>query len=183
MDRKRTTKLLGELLVIDRLSGMGKYWAREVSVDYGTVDVKRVDFVQFEPVGVTSVGLIEKGIFTCYEIKSCREDVFSGNGLNFIGEKNYIVTTMECYKSIQDDIRSGKLDAHINKCCPSSSHYYGIMVAVPRYVEITDEYENPTPFNTVNGWELKVIMPCRQGPRQRSLTEMLFYMLRSGQRK
>lgn len=51
MDRKRTTKLLGELLVIDRLSGMGKYWAREVCVDYGTKDVKRVDFVQFEPAG------------------------------------------------------------------------------------------------------------------------------------
>lgn len=44
-----------------------------------------------------------------------KEDVFSGNGLNFLGEKNYIVTTMECYKSIQEDIRSGKLNAHIEE--------------------------------------------------------------------
>ena len=180
VDRKTTTKLLGNLLVADRLSGRGKYWAREVSIDYGTSNVKRVDFMQFEPKGVIDQSDIEKGIFICYEIKSCREDVYSGNGLNFIGEKNYIVTTMECYKSIQDDIRSGKLDAHINECCPNSSHYYGIMVAVPRYVEITDEYENQTPLDRVDGWQLKVIIPCRQGPRQRSLTEMLFYMMRSG---
>lgn len=94
MNRKEITKFLSDLLVRDRFSGMGKYYAREVSIDYGTKDVKRVDFVQFEPAGVTSISSIEKGIFTCYEVKSCKEDVFSGNGLNFFGEKNYIVTTM-----------------------------------------------------------------------------------------
>ena len=83
---------------------MGKNWAKEVSIDYGTKDVKRIDFMQFEPAGVTSISAIEKGIFICYEIKSCRDDVFSGNGLNFIGEKNYIVTTMACWKSIQEDM-------------------------------------------------------------------------------
>nr|DAG53187.1 MAG TPA: hypothetical protein [Caudoviricetes sp.] len=168
MDRKDTTKFLGDLLVSDRFGGMGKYYAREVSIDYGTKDVKRVDFMQFEPAGVTSISSIEKGTFTCYEVKSCKEDVFSGNGLNFLGEKNYIVTTMECYKSIQEDIRSGKLDAHIEDCCPNSSHYYGIMVAIPQYAEPGGR------------WKLSVILPCRQGPRRRSLTEMLFYMLRSG---
>lgn len=116
MNRKDTTKFLGDLLVSDRFGGMGKYYAREVSIDYGTRDVKRVDFMQFEPAGVTSISSIEKGIFTCYEVKSCKEDVFSGNGLNFLGEKNYIVTTMECYKSIQEDIRSGKLDDYT--CLP-----------------------------------------------------------------
>ena len=95
MNRKDTTKFLGDLLVSDRFGGMDKYYAREVSVDYGTREVKRVDFMQFEPAGVTSISSIEKGIFTCYEVKSCKEDVFSGNGLNFLGEKNYIVTTME----------------------------------------------------------------------------------------
>ena len=45
VDRKKTTEFLGNLLVADRLGGMGKYWAREVSIDYGTKDVKRVDFV------------------------------------------------------------------------------------------------------------------------------------------
>ena len=180
MNRKEITKFLSDLLVRDRFSGMGKYYAREVSIDYGTKDVKRVDFMQFEPAGVTSISSIEKGIFTCYEVKSCKEDVFSGNGLNFLGEKNYIVTTMECYKSIQEDIRSGKLDAHIKECCPNSSHYYGIMVAIPQYTEEVDEYESPTPLDRENEWKLITILPCRQGPRKRSITEMLFYMLRSG---
>lgn len=180
MNRKEITKFLSDLLVRNRFSGMGKYYAREVSIDYGTKDVKRVDFVQFEPAGVTSISSIEKGIFTCYEVKSCKEDVFSGNGLNFLGEKNYIVTTMECYKSIQEDIRSGKLNAHIEECCPNSSHYYGIMVAIPQYAEEVDEYESPTPLEQENEWKLITILPCRQGQRKRSITEMLFYMLRSG---
>nr|WP_297935336.1 hypothetical protein [uncultured Lachnoclostridium sp.] len=180
MNRKETTKFLGDLLVSDRFGGMGKYYAREVSIDYGTRDAKRVDFMQFEPAGVTSIGSIEKGIFTCYEIKSCKEDVFSGNGLNFLGEKNYIVTTMECYKSIQEDIKNGKLDAHIDECCPNSSRYYGIMVAIPKYAEKVAEYEKPTPLNQEEKWKIAVILPCIQGPRRRSLTEMLFYMLRSG---
>lgn len=47
MDRKEITKFLSDLLVNDRFQGIGKYWAREVSIDYGTKDVKRVDFMQF----------------------------------------------------------------------------------------------------------------------------------------
>lgn len=181
MNRKETTKFLGDLLMSDRLSGLGKYWAKEVSIDYGTKDVRRVDFMQFEPAGVTSVSSIEKGTFTCYEVKSCREDVFSGKGLNFIGEKNYIVTTMQCWKDIQEDYRNGILAKHIKDCSPNSSLYYGIMVAVPRYVEEIDEFENPTPLDPGKDWKLKVILPCEQGLRKKSLTEMLFYMLRSGQ--
>lgn len=180
MDRKKTTEFLGNLLVQDRLSGAGKHWAKEVSIDFGTTDVKRVDFMQFEPAGVTAISSIEKGTFTCYEIKSCKEDVFSGNGLNFIGEKNYIVTTMECYKSIQEEIRNGKLDEHINKCSPNSSYNYGIMVAIPKWSEAGDEYMNPTPLDLEQRWQLIVVLPCRQGQRKKSITEMLFYMLRSG---
>lgn len=180
MDRKETTKFLGKLLESDKLSGMGKHWAKEVSIDYGTSKVKRVDYVQFEPAGVTAVSAIEKGIFTCYEVKSCKEDVFSGNGLNFIGEKNYIVTTMDCYKSIIEDLNEGKLSKHILECNPESSTYYGIMVAVPLWRELTDEFADPTPLDTEKSWQLKVIIPCRMGQRKRSITEMLFYMLRSG---
>lgn len=97
MNRVETTKFLGELLKSSRLSGMGKYWASEVSIDAFTSAGKggRVDFMQFEPPNQCSVGALEKGIFICYEVKSCKEDVYSGNGLNFYGEKNYIVTTMD----------------------------------------------------------------------------------------
>lgn len=182
MKRGEITRFLGDLLVTDRLCKRGKYYASEVSIDYGTSDVKRVDFMQFEPAGVTAISAIEKGIFTCYEIKSCKEDVFSGNGLNFLGEKNYIVTTMDCYKNIQEDLRSGKLAKHIRECSPNSSLYYGIMIAIPEYRDPADEYENPTPLdrNMDMGWKLEIVIPCRQGERKRSITEMLFYMLRSG---
>jgi hypothetical protein len=180
MSRKETTAFLGELLETDRLSGIGKYWAKEVSIDYGTNCVKRVDYMQFEPAGVTSVSAIEKGIFTCYEIKSCKEDVFSGNGLNFIGEKNYIVTTMECYKSFLPEMREGNLDRDITKNSPNSSLYYGIMVAIPMQSDVNDEFENPTHLDKTDRWKLKVIIPCRIGLRKRSMTELLFCMLRSG---
>ena len=114
MNRAETTRFLGDLLK-ERL-GFRSYWSREVSIDYGTNRVKRVDFMQFVPSGVIYPSEIEKGIFICYEVKSCREDVYSGNGLNFLGEKNYIITTMQCYKEILPDINSGKLWKHIQEC-------------------------------------------------------------------
>lgn len=47
MKRGEITSFLGDLLVTDRLCKRGKYYASEVSIDYGTSDVKRVDFMQF----------------------------------------------------------------------------------------------------------------------------------------
>lgn len=179
MNRKDTTKFLSELLIGSRF-GSRKYWASEVSIDYGAADAKRVDFMQFEPAGVTSASDIEKGIFTCYEVKSCKEDVYSGNGMNFLGEKNYIVTTMECYKQLQPDMQSGKLWNHIMECNPESSMHIGIMIPVPWSFELKDEYENPTELREDIAWEMKVILPCRIGKRKRSMTELLFCMLRSG---
>lgn len=181
MDRKETTDFLSNLLITNRLSRRGKYWADEVSIDYGTTGVKRVDFMQFEPGGVAYQSDIEKGIFICYEVKSCKEDVYSGHGLNFIGEKNYIVTTMQCYKDIQSDMRNGKLWNHIRECCPESSAHFGIMVPLPWMSKLEDEYENPTELTRDITWELKVAYPCNQGRRKRSMTELLFCMLRSGQ--
>lgn len=180
MTRKETTDFLRHLLIKERLSGMGKYWASEVSLDYGTVNAKRVDFIQFEPAGASYQSDIEKGIFTCYEVKSCIEDVYNGNGLNFFGEKNYIVTTMETYKKLQPDMRDAKLWAHIKACCPDSSPHYGFLVPVPWMRNKEDEYENPTSLDADVTWEMKVIFPCRQGRRKRSTTELLFCMLRSG---
>lgn len=51
--------------------------------------------------------------------------------MNFLGEQNYIVTTMECYKDLIADRNSGKLLEHIRECNPESSRHYGIMVAIP----------------------------------------------------
>ena len=164
MTRSETTKFLGELLISTRFVGAGKHWASEVSIDPMGREAKRVDYMQFSPADQCSISGIEKGTFTCYEVKSCKEDVYSGNGLNFLGEKNYIVTTMECYKDILPDISSGKFAEHMRERFPT-----------------TDEFEKPTPLDAeVRRWKLAVILPCRYGPRKRSMTELLFCMLRSG---
>lgn len=185
MNRKDTTKLLTEILINDKLSDR-KYYAKEVTLDYGTNRPKRVDVMQFIPQGVINASDIEKGIFTCYEIKSCKEDLYSGHGLNFFGEKNYIVMTMKTYKDILDDYRNGDLGRYISENYPESSHYYGIMVAVPANIDLRSanetyaEFETPTKFDgKASDWQLQSIIPCREGPRTRSMTELLFCMLRS----
>lgn len=183
MDRKQTTKFLQELLLRDRLSGLGKYWASEVSIDPWTEKGKggRVDYMQFLPVNTYSLSGLEKGIFICYELKSCKEDVYSGNGLNFYGEKNYIVTTMQCYKDILPDLKNGKLIAHIKETNPESSMHVGIMVAVPYCRSAAEEFQNPTPLSDDTRWRLDIIQHCHQGERRKSMTELLFDMVRSGQ--
>lgn len=181
MNRKETTKFLSQLLISQKLTGQGKYWASEVSINYGTTDVKRVDYMQFVPVTQCSVSDIEKGVFVCYEIKSCRQDVYSGNGLNFLGEKNYIVTTMECYKDLLQDFRDGTFSRHLHEVAPEASLHFGVMVAIPFMSELTDEFENPSEVVCDSGrWKLAVIKQCVPGLRKRPMTELLFCMLRSG---
>jgi len=142
--------------------------------------------VQFQPKGVIHASDMEKGIFVCYEIKSCKEDIYSGNGLNFYGEKNYIVTTMDTYKKMQDDLRQGKIHKYITDNYPESSSNFGFLVAVPSHIDtqstdsIYGEYEHPTKFEgTPDKWKLYSPIPCREGARNRSTVEMLFCMLRS----
>ena len=62
MSRKETTEFLSNLLISTRLSGMGKHYASEVTLDMGTNHPKRVDFMQFCPKGGTYAGDIEKGM-------------------------------------------------------------------------------------------------------------------------
>lgn len=185
MNRKETTKLLTEILIADKLSDR-KYYAKEVTLDYGTTHSKRIDVMQFSPKGVMNVSDIEKGIFTCYEIKSCIDDVYSGNGLNFYGEKNYIVTTMETYKELQADLNDGTFGRYLLAHYPESSHNFGILVPVRGCIDLKDsksiyaEYENPHEFGGFpTCWRLWTALNCNEGARQRSMTELLFCMLRS----
>lgn len=182
MNRKETTKMLSKLLERQYFSGAGKYWAKEVSIDPWAAKgkPKRIDYMQFIPENQCSVSAIEKGIFTCYEIKSCKEDFYSGNGLNFLGEKNYIVTTMHCYKELLEDMRNGKFWKHIHENFPESATHIGVMVAVPEYATAADEFESPTPIDADKKWKLAVVMPCHYGLRKKSMIELLFCMLRSG---
>ena len=185
MNRKEATNLLTKILISDKLSDR-KYYAKEVCIDYGTSDVKRVDVMQFLPAGVVHLSDIEKGIFICYEIKSCRQDIYSGNGLNFLGERNYIVTTMETYKKIMEDSRNGVLDKYISEHYPESSLNFGFLVPVPCHIDLRNtsdiykEFENPTPFGgDPDDWKLWSAIQCKEGSRMRSTTELLFCMLRA----
>lgn len=165
MNRKEVTDFLSNLLVSQRLTGRGKYWADEVSIDYGTTDVKRIDFLQFEPAGVVSISEIEKGIFTCYEVKSCKADFNSGFGRNFITEKNYFVMPMSLYKEVMNEIPND----------------VGVIVPVPYLSDKYEEFEKPTELSKDIRWELKAIRSAHQKARKRSMVELLFCILRSGQ--
>ena len=116
MNRSETTQFLTKVLIKDRLTDR-KYYAKEVTLDYGTDHAKRIDVMQFVPQGVFHVSDIEKGIFICYEIKSCKEDIYSGNGLNFFGEENYIVITAETYHKLlnEGDLSDGTLQKYVKE--------------------------------------------------------------------
>ncbi len=185
MNRKETTKFLTDLLISTRLSDR-KYYAKEVSIDAGSENCKRVDVMEFVPQGVFHVSQIEKGEFVCYEIKSCKNDVFSGNGLNFLGEKNYIVTTMETYKELLPMIAEGELVKFVKEHYPESSTKFGIMVAIPSHIDcrkandIYEEMQNPTKLDgDLSKWKLHTIYPAHIDCRNRPLVELLFCMLRS----
>ena len=59
-------------------------------------------------------------------------------------------------------------------------HDIGVMCPVPSPRDKLDEFENPTQLSADTRWELKVIKPARQTYRKRSMTELLFCMLRAG---
>ena len=164
MNRKETTRFLSDLLIQRKLAD--KYYASEVTLDCGSGKgkEKRVDFVQFIPRNQTTSG-IEKGEFVFYEVKSCKADYHSGNGLNFEGDRNYIVTTMETYKQI---IHEKPWEVVVYVACPEDR-------------ELVDEFENPTSLDddTVN-WTLKIALVAHPQDRQRSMSQLLFYMLSSG---
>lgn len=170
MTRKETTKFLSDLLIKDRLNKRSVYWASEVTLNYGSADVKRVDFMQFKPVNTMSASGIEKGEFICYEVKSCIEDYKSGHGQNFIGEKNYFVMPMSLYKSVVNAL----------------AYNIGVMVPVPvskgwyDEKDLYVEFENPTELDPNIEWELRIIKPAHPQNRKYSLAELLFCMLRSG---
>jgi hypothetical protein len=79
------------------------YWAKEVTYDYATGHMVRVDYMRFNPLNNTVSG-IEKGDFYCYEVKSSVEDFHSKNGHNFIGDFNYYVMPSDVYEAVKNEI-------------------------------------------------------------------------------
>lgn len=165
MNRKEKTKFLSELLEREKLYQRGHYWASEVCLDYGTKNVTRVDYLEFTPQGQIDISDIEKGFFTCWEIKSCKEDFHSGFGQNFFAEKNYLVMDMTTYKQIVQEI----------------PHSVGVYVAIPKGNDKLEEFEHPTPLtDDFNKWQLMNIQPAHFVGRKRPMVELLFCMLRAG---
>lgn len=103
--RKETTKQLTELLKlhINPNNDPRIYTATEATFDYSSAHSIRVDYMRFKPLD-NSIGGIERGLFYCYEIKSCKEDFESGHGLNFIGDYNYLVLPEGLYEEIKTKI-------------------------------------------------------------------------------
>lgn len=176
-------EITGKLLNLLRSKTSGKHSAEEVVLDIDQTHGKHVvDYMTFEPARCDTVDGIEKGIFTCYEIKSCYADLYSGNGLNFVGEKNYLVTTSEVYNKMLKE-NWNKLNDHV-KNCNSESHLFdiggvGVMVAIPQYRETSVEVFNPKPFDIYLNYRLEVIMSCHPTSRRRSMVELLYCMLRA----
>lgn len=162
MTRPEITKFLSEMLVAQRFCGF-KYWASEVTLNYGTINQKRVDFMQFEPKNTTVSG-IEKGEFICYEVKSCLDDYKSGHGKNFEGDRNYLIMPMELYGYVHREL----------------DYYTGVMVPIPRGSTQQNEFNNPTPLDKSLLWDLTIVKNAHIKNRRYSTAELLFCMLRSG---
>ena len=160
--RADITKLLSDTLVSYKL--LGKYWADEVTINLGTPEECRVDFLEFKPCNQSTAG-IERGVFTGYEIKSCVADFRSKNGHNLFFDKNYYVMTMETYKAVGKEL----------------SYNQGAYVLVPMLANPLDEFESPAELSLDTDWTLHCIKPCHKYQwRQHSTASLLFMMFRSG---
>lgn len=163
MSRKEITKMLGDLLIRDVLRK--KYWADEVTFNYGRSGECRIDFMTFTPVNQSTSG-IEKGSFTAYEVKSCLADYKSKNGHNLVMDKNYYVMPMELYKKVVNEL----------------PHNTGVYCPIPHGIDKHQEFENPTDAEklTDENCGLVCIRSSHLQDRNISNSVALFCMLRSG---
>jgi len=166
MKRAEITSLLSNELVRLRLEKRNaySYWAHEVWLDRYSDHEKRVDFVQFEPLGgptYTDGPHVEKGTFTFYEVKSCMADMKSGNGLTFEGDRNYLVMPVEMREPYINEVvdnRDGYVAKHTSY---AKLLLYGIdRNGKPTFFEC-DDYPKP--------WFA----------RKRSASELLLCMMRA----
>lgn len=93
--------------------------------------------------------------------------------MNFEGDRNYIVTDIPTYKDL---LSHGNLD-------DSKIFNIGIMVAIPKGVNVLDEFERPNNLTTAIDWELVVVKAAHRKQRKKSIGELLFCMLRSAGNK
>lgn len=165
--RRETTRFLSELL---RNKLQGKYFASEVTFNWGRQGEFRLDFMAFAPRNQTVAG-IEAGTVTAYEIKSCIEDYRSPNGHNLHFDKNYYVMPM----------------AARNVMIREKPYQIGIYVPHRIDVSLMDEWENPTDFSELeygsmrfSEWTLSCKDKAYLKDRDIPIATCLFNMMRSG---
>lgn len=161
MNRTEITAGLSELLR-KRLKNECRRFAEEVTFYNPLI---RVDFVAFKPGrnGIFSVGGVETGVTSFYEVKSCMADFKSGNGLNFHGDENWLVAPTEL----------------VNALAGESFLNCGVYVPVPKGSSVMREMESPTPYSgEVDGWSLHVRDSIAYPTsREYSLTQILAAMI------
>lgn len=114
MGRTSTTAELSEL-IRKRLNRRTPYWADEV-LTFPVASrnaAPRVDFMAFYPKWPIDLYqpaplAVEHGAFECYEVKSCITDFESGHGLNFVGDRNYLVCETGLADRLRDEQRIPK---------------------------------------------------------------------------
>jgi len=193
LQRRKKEKLIA--LLEKRASRPNVCAASDVVIGMGRRKSFLVDYMTFSPSGSEDVSGIEKGVFTCYMIRTGYDDLYSDESLNFIGEINYLVTTAEVYAQILDDEKldnvngilktgSRKLQKHILSLNPESRYIVGedvgIYVAVPDGVSLSVACSQPAEFDPDGEYNLICAIPCgHKTARRRGMTEMLYFMLRA----
>ena len=168
-ERKKITNRLTEL-TIQFANRRNEIYATEVVLDGNTSHPKRVDIMSFKPLHQQSVVGIERGEFTCYEVKSCVEDVYSGHGINFYGDKNYLVMPMSVWVKLNKDVVSGKLTNFIEQNRNRNVPYGVIIAHDPQYGIFENDGE-------LDRWELEIVIGAMPAYREKSLVELLFALL------
>lgn len=153
VNRPETTRALSDM-VEARLRGK-TYWAREVLIGAADTRAPRVDYMSFRLAPSHSLaitpGLVEHGEFCCYEVKSCMADFKSGHGLNFVGDRNFLVCERELADRLHEQLQ---IPHNCAVLCPNKPRTALIEV-----------------YNTVGG---------RPKLRNHSAAELLFSMVISG---
>lgn len=171
MGRSDITNGLSTLLE-RKLSDSGVLWSREVSIEpLGRV---RPDYVSVAaPWGkFASVSSIERASITVYEVKSCLADYKSGNGLNAVGDSNFIVAPYELMMKVKE--------LAIDKKIPPTAPW-GWMYPVPsdfskkRGVECCLGYEGQ-----IDGWKLYAVDHIQGNVRNAPVIVFLWAMMYAG---
>lgn len=150
----------------------------------------RIDYVRFDASRVSYPSDIEKGCFTAIEIKSCYDDIYSGNGLNFILEDNLLITTKKTHDKLltkeNEQTKFGNFYAKTLKEHTILDKRNRVHVVFAFNKNNPEENLEDLDISEIdiNDWYLRggLTFNCygnKKGVRVRSTSEMLFYMVRS----